>query len=68
MSGRIPRRVLISKVQRNSPANNVLMLGGTAGFIGRSRITIGALEDLGYVVNYDESESFTLNNITQPQP
>lgn len=36
MSGRIPRRVLISKVQRNSPGNNVLMLGGTPGYIGRS--------------------------------
>ena len=31
-----------------------------------SRITIGALEDLGYTVNYDEAEPFTLNGITQP--
>ena len=31
-----------------------------------SRITIGALQDLGYAVNYDEAESFTLNEKTDP--
>ena len=40
-----------------------LMTGFSSGSLPMSRVTVGSLEDLGYVVNYGAADAFTSNDL-----
>lgn len=41
------------------------MTGFASGSLPMSRVTIGTLEDLGYVVNYDAADAFSADNLDE---